>query len=125
MMQKMNWENLRKMLCPYCESELAKDIEIRCTECFFHIEENRFKSIIQHRAFPDRQKINLRWQNLKDDRCPVDNYLLFHSEEDFNTLLCGNDRCVFKIKISTLLNILSDKTHAANVFYRKNDHRKQ
>jgi len=120
----MNWENLRKMLCPYCDKELTKDIEVRCTECFFHIDEVRFKSIIENRGFPDRPKIKMRWQNLKDDRCPIDaNFLQQNTEGKVKVLKCSKDDCAFKIKDDRLQEILKDEKHSANIFYKPHDTR--
>lgn len=120
----MNWENLKRMLCPYCDKALTKDIEIRCSECLFHIDEKRFNSIVEHRGFPRRDNITrMKWQNIKDDRCPVCSRDLYPSSDGrLNYLKCSNGDCTFRIKESYLQEIIADPTHPANRFYKPAHH---
>lgn len=124
-MKMLNWENLKSMLCPYCEKPLTKDLEVRCTECRFHIEIDRFKSIVIHRAFPNRSgEVKIKWQNLHDGRCPVDGHELVNAEGKFNVLRCQNvPECTFRIREDSLALMLKDPEHPANRFHKANDER--
>jgi len=105
----LNWENLKRMLCPYCEEPLTEEDEIKCTECFFHIEKRKFKDIASRNMF--------KWQNIHQDKCPVDGYDLVRAEGTYETLRCSNIvNCSFRIREDRLKQILEDPTHAANRF---------
>jgi hypothetical protein len=118
-MYEMKWENLKSMLCPYCSKALTEDLEVRCTECYFHIDKDRFKSIVEHRGFPNRNIVKLKWQNLKDDRCSVDaHFLKPNVEGKYDVLKCSNSECTFRIRADRLAEIVADPKHEANRFYK-------
>lgn len=118
----MKWENLREMLCPYpyCEKLLYEQgEEVKCTKCYFHMTKEKFIGTLQHRAFPDRPHKKNRWQNLREDRCPMQdcNYRLTPSMEGrLDMMKCCNPECVFKITMERFNIILGDQSHAANIF---------
>lgn len=115
----MNWENLKLNRCPHCGNNLKEYIsEYECTECTFHIEKTRFAAILQNRAYPDRKIVKLKWQNIKDDKCPVcSSDLKPNMEGAYEIMKCSSPECVFKIREDKLLSITSDPDHPANKFY--------
>lgn len=120
----MNWENLKNMVCPYCEEALTIDVEIRCTKCVFHIEKGRFKSIVEHRGYPKENIVKLKWQNIRDHKCPVDGMdLMPDIERAFEVYKCTKSDCTFRIREDRMQQFLRDPEHPANRFYKSNDQR--
>jgi len=115
----MNWENLKTNTCPHCSEKLTRRSgnEIACTRCFFLIDAVRFLKIRQHRAHPEREKRKMRWQNLHEGKCPVcSDELATDNDSKNNVYECMDDRCDFKISLTSVQAILADETHPANLF---------
>lgn len=118
----MKWQNLRNFRCPHCDEKLKREDNlgiIRCSQCRFIIDKTRFIQISEHRSYPQREIIPMKWQNLKEDRCPICSSNLYPSTDgNLEFLLCsGKKKCVFKISIAHLDRILADPNHPANLFY--------
>jgi len=115
----MTWTNLKEMLCPYCNANLSHDIEVRCTQCFFHIDKDKFLSIIANRGFPTRKIQKLKWQNLRDDKCPIcEHDLIQNIEGVYDIMKCSDANCTFKIRNDKFFAIILDENHPANRFYK-------
>ena len=115
----MNWENLKKNMCPYCESFLIfdDDNEINCTECRFHISPQRFKAILANRTNPEKAVYKLHWQNLREGRCPRCGDELRDSIGKYEISECmKNPECPFKIRNDKMDAILADPLHPAHQF---------
>ncbi len=113
------------MLCPYCKEKLeTANMEMKCVKCLFHIDNKRFKMIMEHRAYPSRDTPHLYWQNLIDYTCPMDGSTLYPvNEAGYDVSKCAKDGCTFSIKDKTLIEILRDPNHPANRFYKQHDRR--
>lgn len=122
----MEWGNLRKFMCPHCGFSLRKEAqEITCSHCTFHIAEEKFKNIAKNRD-QVAATVKIRWQNLIDARCPICSEMLTPNHEgNLNFQKCINYDCTFRITDSRLGEILNDKTHAANIFYKENQTHEQ
>lgn len=119
----MKWENLKNFTCPHCSEKLHHVIEkavIVCTACTFNIEEGRFEAIRAHRSNPERATIRLRWQNIREDRCPMCGERIRPTFIGQLALMrCSSAQCTFKIREDRLEQILTDEHHPANTFYKK------
>ena len=94
---------------------------IRCSMCTFKIDEDRFHAIQAHRSHPERATVKIKWQNIRDDKCPmcgdsIRPTLLGH----LALLRCVSSDCTFKIREERLNEILADPQHPANTFYNLN-----
>ena len=116
----MVWNKLNKGECPNCGHPLKKkESNLKCTYCAFVIEQNRARRIAESRKeqLPTNH-VRLRWQNLKDERCPVDGELLAPREGRFMVMHCIKPECTFNIRVDRMNQILKDPSHPANKFYR-------
>jgi len=114
----MIWENLKKNLCPYCESFLMfdGDKEINCTSCRFHIDPARFKSMVEHQSTV-KKIVKLRWQNLRIGRCPECGSDLKDGVGQFEISVCVRQpECTFKIRQDKYMAILADPMHPVHHF---------
>lgn len=119
----MHWENLKDLRCPHCSEKLQKEMiddVVRCTVCTFSIEEKRFSAIKAHRSNPERATVKLKWQNIREDKCPmcgdsIRPTLLGH----LAILRCSSSVCTFIIRESTLEEILANENHPVNTFYKQ------
>lgn len=115
----MNWSNLQKNACPYCNGVLRKpDTKgiVRCDHCNFRIEEPRMMSIRDNRRQNITSTIKMRWQNLKKDKCPLCGDDLTPNQGQYAVLRCMKTECNFHIRVDRLTEILGDKEHPANRF---------
>jgi len=119
-MTPMNWENLRQFRCPYCGYDLQKGKEdVSCTNCFFRIEPERFKSIAENRRQNPTNQVKIKWQNLIEARCPICGDMLKPNDEGKMFFQkCINHECTFRISDSRIGEILNDQKHPANIFYK-------
>ena len=119
----MEWKNLKYFRCPHCGEKLVEDVGkewIRCTSCTFVIASTRCKEITIHRSYPEKTIIKMRWQNIKDDHCPVCGSNLYQNMEGkFDILKCVQATCTFKIRTDKLEEILADEMHPANVYHNR------
>lgn len=119
----MNWENLRKNECPHCSAAIELDRKehmIKCVQCRFKIEPDRFHSILRHRGQRPTSIIKMRWQNLQESRCPIcANFLRDQPGTLTAVLRCSTSDCTFSIMESRLTEILRDLDHPANRFFNK------
>lgn len=116
----MNWEYLKDNKCPHCGQALRENVlEFKCTRCTFTISPERKLSIEEHRAHPERSIVKLKWQNLRDERCPICSKALNYTTGIFEILACMDSGCSFKIRHDRFLEILNDETHPCNRFYER------
>lgn len=114
----MKWELLKKNLCPYCESILIFDgeQEIECTSCRFHISPVRYKAIAEKRT-DTTPTIRLRWQNLREGRCPQCGEDLRDGNGKFEITICTKQPlCTFKIRNDKYDEIMADPLHPAHQY---------
>ncbi len=60
----------------------------------------------------------MKWQNLRDGRCPVCGNILKDGVGPYMILVCTSSECTFRIREDNLLEILRNKNHAANLYAR-------
>lgn len=114
----MKWENLKTFTCPHCGKELTQGgEEIQCTQCRFKIEYERYKAILTHRSSPEATIVKMRWQNLKESKCPMCSNQLIDAYGKYRVLKCISSECTFKIREDRMSEIINDQTHPANRFY--------
>lgn len=114
----MNWENLNDNRCPHCGAELKDNVlEFKCMKCTFIIDSDRKEQIQKHRAHPGGNTVKIKWQNLRDERCPICGGNLNYGIGPFEILACMKDGCTFKIRYDRLAEILNDAEHSCNKFY--------
>ncbi len=114
----MNWDNLHKKECPYCNEELIKKVmDMKCIQCKFNMTIDRFNNMTQKfygREASDEVK-KLKWQNIKNSQCPeCDNYL--YQKHGIGLLYCIDLKCDFKISEGKIKEILNDEEHPINRF---------
>ncbi len=116
----MNWENLKTFECPYCGHPLLNTVpDICCSHCDFIIARDRFKRILSNRTNEKPAK-PMRWQNLRDARCPLCSDLLVYVTEGKSLFeKCIVESCGFKISHFQVETILADPAHPANKFYKE------
>ena len=118
----MNWENLKQNKCPHCSELLEEsliDFKFNCTSCLFTIDISRKLSIEAHRAHPEKAGVKLRWQNLRDERCPICTSHLNYGTGTYDILTCINPDCTFKIRHDRFVEIMADASHPCNQFYER------
>ena len=119
-MRTLKWENLREKKCPYCESNINKvGDEMKCEHCYFHIELERCKQIIEHRRLQEETSVRMKWQQLHLGRCPICSDYLTPGNGCYEVLKCANADCTFHIREDRLKDILNDESHPANKYKNK------
>lgn len=118
----MNWEYLKDNKCPHCGENLRENIlEFKCIKCTFVIDSDRKMAIQQHRGNPRIGNIvKIKWQNLKEEKCPICGDNLNYGVGVFEVLVCLNTNCSFKIRHDRFVEILNDPTHPCNRFFERN-----
>lgn len=112
----MNWENLNTQECPFCSKKIEdREGEMRCTKCSFHIEYRRYHQIRAVRS-KNGQVIRMKWQYLKQGKCPMCEDLLKDSIGKYSVLRCINQDCPFKIREDALAAMLADSSHPVNKY---------
>ena len=121
-MTQLKWENLSENKCPYCEHELYRDgKELRCTECYFHIEMERAGSIIEHRRRWRPTDVIPKWYLLHEDKCPLCSHYLTRGNGQYEIFKCTEENCTFKIREDRMQEIFADPTHPANKQKKEED----
>lgn len=118
----MIWLNLKQNTCPHCSADIVEDHllgEFKCVVCKFHITAAKKLAIETHRANPDSAIIRMRWQNLREEKCPMCASSLDYGVGPYEILACIAPDCTFKIRHDTFLEILGDENHPANTFYER------
>lgn len=118
----MNWENLKYNKCPYDNGDLEEsplDFKFYCTSCRFNIDANRKLSIEAHRGNPENKGIKIKWQNLRDEKCPLCASHLSYGTGAYDILACINGDCTFKIRHDRFVEIMADVSHPCNQFYER------
>lgn len=119
----MKWENLKLNKCPYDFGTLEEnplDYKFYFTTSKFNIDFDRKTSIEIHKGNPAVGVIQqIKWQRLKEERCPLCSSDLSYGIGAYDILTCIDANCTFKIRHDRFVEILADKTHPCNIFFQK------
>lgn len=114
----MNWQNLSDQKCPHCGEHLEdRNREMRCTSCLFHVEYKKYHQIrAVQQKLEGRERVVMRWQDLKNGKCPMCGGFVKDSTGKYNMTVCNDAMCPFKIRDDDLERILQNPEHPINKY---------